>query len=80
MARRPCARLAGSGRDALASDFPGPQGTTLAFVEEPPLHAGLKIAADGNVVDGTQAGLLADRARSARDCWRSSKRAMRGTT
>lgn len=37
-------------------------GIVASFVEDPAVRAGLRIAADHNVVDGTQAGLLADRA------------------
>jgi hypothetical protein len=37
-------------------------GATPAFEVDPAIVAGLKIVAQGNVVDGTLAGLLADRA------------------
>ncbi len=49
-------------RDALARELGSALGTAPAFVSDPSLRAGLKIAADGNVIDGTQEGLLADRA------------------
>ena len=49
-------------RDALATDLASTHGTTVTFVEDATVGAGLKLAAAGNVVDGTRAGLLADRA------------------
>jgi hypothetical protein len=33
----------------------------LQFEADPAIHAGLKVVANGNVIDGTLAGLLADR-------------------
>jgi hypothetical protein len=44
--------------DRIASEF----GFAPVFVSDPGIAAGLKIAAGGNVVDGTLGGLLADRA------------------
>jgi len=49
-------------RDAFAAAERAAHGTTVSFVEDPRVRCGLRIAADHNVVDGTQAGLLADRA------------------
>jgi hypothetical protein len=40
----------------------GAAGITLAFEADPLITAGLKVVADGNVIDGTLAGLLVDRA------------------
>ena len=37
-------------------------GITLAFTADPTIAAGLKVVADGNVIDGTLAGLLVGRA------------------
>ena len=49
-------------RDALAGALRTAHEITVSFVEDPRVRCGLKIAADHNVVDGTQEGLLADRA------------------
>jgi hypothetical protein len=49
-------------RDALGRELAATLGAPPAFVPDPRIRAGLKIAADGNVVDGTLDGLLADRA------------------
>ena len=49
-------------RDALAADLARTPGTPPTFVEDATVGAGLKLAAGGNVVDGTRAGLVADRA------------------
>jgi hypothetical protein len=48
-------------RDALAAELAA-AGIAPAFVAEPRIEAGLKVAADGNVIDGTLQGILADRA------------------
>lgn len=49
-------------RDALATDLAERHGTSVTFVEDAAAGAGLKIASGGNVIDGTRAGLVADRA------------------
>ncbi len=46
-------------RDAVAATLAGPPAT---FEADPGITAGLKISRQGNVIDGTLAGLLADRA------------------
>jgi len=46
-------------RDAFAAALDGPPAT---FEADPGITAGLKISRQGNVIDGTLAGLLADRA------------------
>jgi len=46
-------------QQALARDVQA--SVTLAFEADARVDAGLKVVADGNVVDGTQAGLLSDR-------------------
>jgi hypothetical protein len=48
-------------RDELAVELTRVLGAAPAFVADAGIRAGLKIAADGNVVDGTLTGLLADR-------------------
>jgi len=48
-------------REALAAGLPAAPATTADFVEDPALAAGLRVVADGNVVDATLGGLLADR-------------------
>lgn len=47
-------------QQALARQLAGAE-VTLQFAPDPAIAAGLKIAAGGNVIDGTLAGLLADR-------------------
>ncbi|HYR00008.1 MAG TPA: hypothetical protein VET86_08190 [Casimicrobiaceae bacterium] len=49
-------------RAAFAGELSAANGIDASFVEDPAVRAGLRIAADHNVVDGTQEGLLADRA------------------
>ncbi len=49
-------------RDALGRELAATLGTSPVFVPDPRIRAGLKIAANGNIVDGTLEGLLADRA------------------
>ena len=49
-------------RDALVRDLATTQPVTPTFAADESIRAGLKIVADGNVVDGTLDGLLADRA------------------
>lgn len=49
-------------RDALAAELAYSLDMTPRFVSDEAIHAGVKIAAGGNVIDGTLAGLLADRA------------------
>jgi hypothetical protein len=49
-------------RAALAAELRAGHGVEISFVEDPSLRAGLRIAADGNAVDGTAGGLVADRA------------------
>jgi hypothetical protein len=51
-----------SERDSLAAELAAVLGAAPSLVEEPGLRAGLRISADGNVIDGTLDGLLADRA------------------
>jgi hypothetical protein len=48
-------------RDALAAQVQGWGGAAPRFVADARIDAGLRIAAGGNVVDATLAGLLADR-------------------
>lgn len=50
-----------SEREAIAAELSRSAGATARFVEDASLGSGLSIAAGGNVVDGTRAGLLADR-------------------
>ncbi len=50
-----------SERQALAQQLAAEPGTAPAFEADPAISAGLKIVANGNVIDGTLAGLLADR-------------------
>ncbi len=49
-------------RDVFAAELLTAHGIAASFDEDPTARCGLKIAADHNVVDGTQDGLLADRA------------------
>lgn len=49
-------------RDALARELAGATGAAPEFVVDANAGAGLRIAAGGNVIDGTLAGLVADRA------------------
>lgn len=49
-------------RQAVAARLQAECGTTAACAEHAALGAGLRIVADGNVVDATLGGLLADRA------------------
>lgn len=49
-----------SERDAFAAELAA-TGAVPELVADPRVRAGLKIAAGGNVIDGTQQGLLADR-------------------
>jgi hypothetical protein len=51
-----------SEREAVFAELAGALGVAPTFVASDGLRAGLKISADGNVVDGTLDGLLADRA------------------
>ena len=62
VARRPCPRLAGRGARCRPRRARGGAGGRVRFEADPRLRAGLRISADGNVVDGTLDGLLADRA------------------
>jgi hypothetical protein len=48
-------------RQALAREVQADAAITLAFEADAGIDAGLRIVADGNTVDGSQAGLLADR-------------------
>jgi hypothetical protein len=48
-------------RESLAGALRAAAGGQADFVEDASLGAGLKVVASGNVVDGTVAGLLADR-------------------
>jgi hypothetical protein len=50
-------------RDALAATLTGELGAAPQMVASETLHAGIAVSANGNVVDGTLDGLLADRAR-----------------
>lgn len=47
---------------SLASRLAEQSGARLEFVSDPALAAGLKLRAGGNLIDGSAAGLLADRA------------------
>jgi hypothetical protein len=49
-------------RDALGAEVAQAVGTPPEFVENDAIRAGLRISAGGNVIDGTLAGLIADRA------------------
>jgi hypothetical protein len=49
-------------QQALAAQLQQALGTAPELKMDPALEAGLRIAADGNVIDATQAGLLSDRA------------------
>ena len=49
-------------RQALAERLAVESGVTPRFEADPAIDAGLKIVCDGNVVDGTLDGMLADRA------------------
>ena len=49
-------------REAIAAELTTLLGATPTCVADPGIRAGLKICADGNVVDGTLDGLIADRA------------------
>ena len=53
--------LSESDRDTLA-ELAAEAGVSLELVADPAIHGGLKLRAGGNVIDGTAAGLLADRA------------------
>jgi hypothetical protein len=48
-------------REALAAALTGELGTAPEMIAASAIRAGLRIAADGNVVDGTQEGLTSDR-------------------
>jgi len=48
-------------REALAARLQAAAGTAAAFTEDAALGAGLRVVADGNVVDATLGGLVADR-------------------
>ena len=48
-------------RDALAAELKAALGAAPTWIADTTLRAGLKICANGNVVDGTLDGLLADR-------------------
>ncbi len=49
-------------RQALAQSLAGGSGAAPRFEADAAIAAGLKIVADGNLIDGTLSGLLADRA------------------
>jgi len=49
-------------RDATAAEIAAPAGAECGFAADARIRAGLVIAADGNGIDGTREGLLADRA------------------
>lgn len=49
-------------RQALAQALLAESGATHVFEADAAISAGLKIVADGNIIDGTLGGLLADRA------------------
>jgi hypothetical protein len=49
-------------RQALAQALVAEAGATPVFEADAAISAGIKIVADGNVIDGTLGGLLADRA------------------
>ena len=49
-------------RDAVRSELALTPGAECLFDENPRIRAGLRISANGNVVDSTQDGLLSDRA------------------
>lgn len=49
-------------RQALAAALADAGGGEPRFVADPGIDAGLRLSADGKVIDGTPAGLLADRA------------------
>jgi hypothetical protein len=49
-------------RDAICAELATAQGAQCGCAEDSRVRAGLRIAADGNVLDGTLDGLLADRA------------------
>jgi hypothetical protein len=51
-----------SEQQALAQRLAAESGAAPLFAADPTISAGLKVAADGNVIDGTLGGLLADRA------------------
>ncbi len=53
--------LAGADRELLLG-LGHAAGVTLEFAEDPMIRSGIKLRAGGNVVDGSTAGLLADRA------------------
>lgn len=53
--------LSESDRETLA-ELAAEAGVSLELVADPAIHGGLKLRAGGNVIDGTAAGLLADRA------------------
>lgn len=49
-------------RDAIRAELAAAHGTDCRFDADPRIRAGLRISTNGNVVDGTLDGLLADRA------------------
>ena len=49
-------------RDAICVELAAAHGADCLFDESPRIRAGLRISANGNVVDGTQDGLISDRA------------------
>lgn len=49
-------------RDAIRTELAAASGAECRFDEDPRIRAGLRISANGNVVDGTLDGLLSDRA------------------
>ena len=49
-------------REALAAELKTALGAAPSFIASPGIRAGVKVVANGNVVDGTLDGLIADRA------------------
>jgi hypothetical protein len=49
-------------RDAVVAELAAEHGPACQFDEDSRIRAGIRISANGNVVDGTLDGLLADRA------------------
>jgi hypothetical protein len=49
-------------REAIATELASALGAAPTFIADAGIRAGLKICADGNIVDGTLDGLIADRA------------------
>jgi len=52
-------------REAIDAELAAARGSACVFGADPGIRAGLRISANGNVVDGTLDGLLADRAEIA---------------